>query len=78
MATLYRVNWYDRTAGEVELSTADLDMAHELVLAAFRHSSPYAFFEPAGRDWWNDPPHPRLQRIVDSLDRISAQEYRNK
>jgi len=28
-----------------------------------------------GRDWWNDPPHPRLQRIIDRLEDISIQEY---
>ena len=31
---------------------------------------------PVGRDWWNDPAHPRLQRVIDSLETISTQEYK--
>ncbi len=32
----------------------------------------------SGRDWWNDPPHPRLQRVIDSLETISTQEYKSQ
>lgn len=74
MATIYRVHvLYLGKLYERRHDT--LDDAKRDIQAAIACNCPYAVYEPCGTDWWNSPPHPRLQRVMDRLDEITIQEF---